>query len=248
LTVPGALARGFLAPSVLLAACSLGGSNGSTPTSTAAVAAVTVTPSPATVPAGLSLQLSALTTDANGNVLTGRVVEWASGNETIATVARTGLVTGVAVGGPVTVTATSEGKSGVASVTVTPLPMATVTLVSATPASGATIHATDFTNIPVTLKITITSPFDVAGEVFSGFQSGRPPGCLIVLATPVSVALFANQPQDITLGPFKFVTSVGAIAKSIDCPLPFTVTSVTYEFSNPALFNTGTSLTYNFVP
>jgi hypothetical protein len=209
---------------------------------------VTVTPSPATVAAGLSVQLSALTTDASGNVLTGRIVEWASSGETIATVARTGLVSGVAVGGPVTVTATSEGKSGVASVTVTPLPMATVALISATPASGATIHATDFTNIPVTLKIRITSVFDVAGEVFSGFQSGRPPGCLIVLATPAPVALFANQPQDVTLGPFKFVTSVGATAKSTDCPLPFTVTSVTYEFSNPALFNTGTALTYTFVP
>ena len=147
-----------------------------------------------------------------------------------------------------TVTATSEGKSGVTSVTVTPLPMATVTLASATPASGATIHASDFTNIPITVKITITSQFDVAGDVFSGFQSGLPQGCLIVLATPVTVSLSANQPQDVTLGPYKFVNSVGAIAKSTDCPLPFTVSVVSFEFSNPSLFNTGTALTYTFVP
>ena len=248
MTVLRALVRRILTPSVLLAACSLGTSNSSTPTSTAAVAAVTVTPSPATVARGLSIQLSALTTDASGNVLTGRVVEWSTSNGTIAMVDRTGLVTGVAVGGPVTVTATSEGKSGIAPVTVTPLGMATVTLSSATPASGATIHATDFTNIPITLKVTITSQSDVAGDVFSGFQSGQPAGCLIILATPVSVTLFANQPQDITLGPWQFKTNLGAIAKSTDCPLPFTVTGVSFEFSNPALFNTSMSLTYNFVP
>src|SRR3989475_8747436 len=37
-----------------------------------------------------------------------------------------GLVTAKAVGGPVTVTATSEGKSGSAAVTLTPIPRATV--------------------------------------------------------------------------------------------------------------------------
>jgi hypothetical protein len=73
--VRSAPARAILAWCVALAGCSLGGSNASTPTSTVAVAAVTVTPSPATLPAGLFLQLTALTTDASGNVLTGRVVE-----------------------------------------------------------------------------------------------------------------------------------------------------------------------------
>lgn len=243
-----AAARMILAGCVALAACSLGGSDASTPTATVPVATVTVTPSPATLPAGLILQLSALTTDASGNVLTGRLVDWSSSNEAIVRVANTGLLTGVSVGGPVTVTATSEGKSGVSLVTVTPLPMATVTLVSATPASGDTIHATDFTNIPISLKITVTSQFDISGEVFGGFQSGQPTGCLIVLATPANLSLTANLPQDVVLGPYKFVNSVGAIAKSTDCPLPFTVTVASYEFSNPSLFNTGTALTYTFVP
>ena len=247
MTMPRALARSILAPTALLAACSLGGSN-STLTNTAAVAGVTITPSPASVIAGQSIQLSALTTDATGNVLTGRLVDWSTSNDQIAKVDVTGLVTGVVVGGPVAITATSEGKSGVASVTVTPLAMATVTLTSATPASGDTIHATDFTNIPITLKVTITSPVNAVGEVFSGFQSGQPPACLIVLATPVAVTLYANQPQDVTLGPWQFMTSVGTIAARTDCPLPFTVTSVSFEFSNPVVFNTATSLTYHFVP
>ena len=54
--------------------------------------------------------------------------------------------------------------------------------------------------------------------------------------------------KGVTLGPWQFKTNLGAIAKSSDCPLPFTVTGVLFEFSNPALFNPGTALTYTFVP
>jgi hypothetical protein len=247
LTTRSAGARAILASCVALAACSLGGSTAAT-TAPVAVAAVTVTPSAVTVPAGLYFQLTALTKDASGNILEGRLLNWTSSNETIARVANTGLVAGVAPGGPVTITATSEGVSGAASVTVTTLPMATVTMVSAAPASGATIHASDFTNIPISVTITITSQFDVAGEVFSGFQSGQRQGCLIVLATPPTVSLAATVPQNVVLGPYKFVNSVGATATSTDCPLPFTVSLVSFEFSNPSLFNTGTALTYTFVP
>src|SRR2546429_81510 len=67
--------------------------------------------------------------DASGNALSGRVVTWASGNTGVATVSGSGLVSGVAAGSAA-ITATSEGKSGSASVTVTPVG-ATVTLVGA---------------------------------------------------------------------------------------------------------------------
>src|SRR5207245_1269205 len=59
----------------------------------------------------------ATTKDANGNVLTGRVVTWASDNTAVATVSPAGLVTAVAPGAA-TITATSETKSGTAAITV----------------------------------------------------------------------------------------------------------------------------------
>ena len=82
------------------------------------VASVMVTPATSVVLLGTTVQLSAATLDAAGNLLTDRTVSWASSDPTIATVSATGLVTGAAVGGPIIITATSEGQSGQASVTV----------------------------------------------------------------------------------------------------------------------------------
>jgi len=82
------------------------------------VASVSVTPATASVAAGQTVQLTATTRDANGNVLTGRVFTWSSSNTAVATVNGSGLVTGVAAGSA-TITATSETKNGTASVTVT---------------------------------------------------------------------------------------------------------------------------------
>ncbi len=84
------------------------------------VASVTVAPASGSVAVGSTLQLTATPKDANGNPLSGRVITWSSSDGTVATVNGSGLVRGVAAGGPVTITATSEGKSGTASVTVTP--------------------------------------------------------------------------------------------------------------------------------
>jgi uncharacterized protein YjdB len=93
------------------------------------VASVTVSPATVSLQPGQTQQLTATPKDASGNVLPGRVVTWASANTAVATVSGSGLVNGVA-GGFATITATSEGKSGSASVTVTPAG-ATVTLVGA---------------------------------------------------------------------------------------------------------------------
>src|SRR5207244_1126771 len=90
------------------------------------VATVAVTPPTASIVVGATVQLTATPKDATGNPLTGRTVTWLSGDATIASVEASGLVTGKALGGPVTITATSEGKSGSAAVTVTPIPVATV--------------------------------------------------------------------------------------------------------------------------
>ncbi|HEY6159337.1 MAG TPA: Ig-like domain-containing protein, partial [Gemmatimonadales bacterium] len=82
------------------------------------VASVTVSPAVASLTAGQTVQLAAVTRDSAGNVLTGRTVTWTTTNSGVATVSATGLVAGVAAG-PATVTATSESKSSTALLTVT---------------------------------------------------------------------------------------------------------------------------------
>lgn len=91
------------------------------------VTAVSVTPPTASLTVGQSTQLSATPRDAQGNVLTGRVVNWSGGSPNVATVSATGVVTGVGIGST-TVTATIDGVSASASITVTQVPVATVTV------------------------------------------------------------------------------------------------------------------------
>jgi len=79
----------------------------------APVATVSVSPASSTLLVGGTVQLSATMRDANNNVLTGRVVTWASANPGVATVSSTGLVRGVGAGST-TITATSETKTGTA--------------------------------------------------------------------------------------------------------------------------------------
>jgi Bacterial Ig-like domain (group 2) len=82
----------------------------------APVATVNVSPASSNVNVGTTVQLSATTRDANGALLTGRVVTWTSSNSSLATVSGSGLVSTLGAG-TVTITATSEGKTGTATVT-----------------------------------------------------------------------------------------------------------------------------------
>src|SRR5207244_13004142 len=92
----------------------------------APVATVSVSPASINLQTGQTSQLTPTLKDANGNVLTARAVTWSSDNGSVATVNATGLVTASGVG-TATITATSEGKSGTASVTVTEPPGASAT-------------------------------------------------------------------------------------------------------------------------
>lgn len=115
----------------------------------APVASVVVTPATLTLLVGATSNLAAATLDAAGAALSGRAITWTSSNGAVASVSAPGTVIAIAPG-TVTITATSEGRSGtaqvtvlapVASVTVTPnaatlLPLGTTTLL-ATPRDGA---------------------------------------------------------------------------------------------------------------
>jgi len=88
------------------------------PAPPAPVAAVAITPSPASVVAGGTAQLAAVLLDSAGRVLGGRSVAWTSTDTLMARVSASGLVT-TRRPGYVTITATSEGKSGSGTVIVT---------------------------------------------------------------------------------------------------------------------------------
>jgi hypothetical protein len=81
------------------------------------VASVTVTLAASTVVVGGTTQATATLKDADGTVLSGRAITWASSDTKVAKVSSTGVVTTSKIG-TVVITATSEGKSGSAALNV----------------------------------------------------------------------------------------------------------------------------------
>lgn len=102
------------------------------------VATVSVTPTRDTLAVGGSRQFTVVVRDAGGAALTGRTIAWSSSNVAVATVSSTGSVAAVAPG-TVTITATSEGRTGTATVVVLAR-LASVVIVS--PASGTLVVGT----------------------------------------------------------------------------------------------------------
>ena len=94
------------------------------------VALVLVSPANSTALLGQNPQLTATTQDSSGQFLTGRSIAWASLDTTVARVSNSGQLTTVALGGA-TITATSEGRSGTATLTVVPVPVRSVTVIPA---------------------------------------------------------------------------------------------------------------------
>src|SRR2546426_141607 len=178
----------------------------------APVASVDVTPSPASVVVGTTLQLTATPKDAAGNALTGRSVTWATSDATIATVDANGLVTGKAAGGPVTITATSEGKSGSSAVTVNAVPVASVDV---SPASG-TIQ------VAATIQLT-ASPKDASGNPLTGrivTWSTSDAGLATVDANGLVTGKAAGGPVTVT------ATSEGKAGTAAITVIPIPVASV----------------------
>jgi len=97
----------------------------------AAVASVSVSLAASTLLPGQTTQATATVKDASGNPLTGRTVTYSSMDQTIATVSAAGLVTAIKTGA-VIIRATSEGKSGDASLTVSVPSVASVAVSFAT--------------------------------------------------------------------------------------------------------------------
>src|SRR5205809_377018 len=190
------LVTSVAAGSATITATSEGQSGSSSITvSDAPVASVAVTPAAASVQVGQTMQLAATPKDANGNPLSGRIISWSSSNTSVVGVNSSGLVTAVATGGA-TITATSEGQSGTASITVPPVPVATVavTPASASVDEGKTVQLTatpkDAAGNPLSGRVvTWTSSNTAAATVSSsGLVTGKVAGAAAITATSETVS------------------------------------------------------------
>jgi uncharacterized protein YjdB len=153
---------GVAAGTAIVTATSEGKADSATITVTLVpVSAVSVTPGSAALNVGQSASFSAVATDENGNVLSGRSVTWSSSSSGIASVSSTGLVTANGAGSA-TITATVEGKHGVAQVVVSappPPPPAPVASVSVDPGS-ATLTVGSTTTLSATPRDSTGAPLN----------------------------------------------------------------------------------------
>ena len=125
--------------------------------SPAPVASVAVSPSSATLVVGQTVDLEAQPLDASGQPLSGRTVTWSSNRPEVATVvASTGVVAAVSAG-TATITASSEGRSGTATIVVE---APSVSRVEITPVT-ATV------NVGGSFRLTATV-YDTRGNVIPG--------------------------------------------------------------------------------
>lgn len=189
-----------------------------------AVNSVTVTPTRDTIGVGTERQLTAVLRDATGNALSGRVLTWGSSNVAVASVSSTGLVVGVAPG-TVTITGTSEGRVGSATIVVLARLASAVIL---TPGSGTLVVGT---TQPLTTQIT-----DALGNLLTGrpvTYASDAPAVASVSATGVVTALSAGTAR-IT------ATSEGKSGTATFTVIPIPVASVDVTPSPVAMLPGGT--------
>lgn len=104
------------------------------PAPPAPVASVTISPPSTTLAIGTAAALTVTLRDSVGRTLTGRAVTWATSDPTVVTVSNVGIVVGMGAG-TATIAASSEGKTGTATVVVQSpqlVPVASVTISPAT--------------------------------------------------------------------------------------------------------------------
>jgi uncharacterized protein YjdB len=174
------------------------GISGSAAVTVANAPVASVVVAPASVVAGAKVQLGATVRDTRGVVVTDRVVTWSMpANNGVASInGSTGEVTGLAAG-TVLATATSEGKSGSATVTVTAAPVKSVTVAPSSPSvdvgktqpfSATVIDVNDnpVTNRPVTWSSSNTQVATI--DANSGLATVLAAGTTTITATAGGVS------------------------------------------------------------
>jgi len=200
-----------------------------------------------------TVQLSAAITPSNATIQT---VSWSSSNPLIATVnANTGLVTGVGIGGPVTITATSTSaptvkgtasitviKTAVTGITVTPTPLSIIlgnsgTLTSVIAPTSATVQTVSW----------VSSDNTIATVSTGGIVTSVAVGTCTVTATSsdntsisqiIPVSVTPVLPTSITVAPSStpslYVGGTVDLKATVN-PTNTTVKTVTWTSSNPTV-------------
>ena len=154
------------------------------------VTRVEVAPPDASVVLGGNVQLVATPKTASGISVPGRSVSWASSAAGTVSVTPAGVAQALALGGPVTITATVDGVEGAASITVNPVPIASISL-SVT--SRSLVVGESF-------QLTATAK-DANGAVLPGrvftWQSSQP-SIAAVTSTGVVLGMSVGGPVNIT--------------------------------------------------
>ncbi len=165
----------------------------SQPTALEPVASVAILSAPDVMLVSSTTQLKADLRDTNGRTLNARAVSWASSNSAVLMVSASGLATATTAGGPVSVTATSEGRSASVSIEVVSLEVAPVNdtlyvgssrvfAVVGVGASGAVGQ------LPPGAVSWSTSNSLVATITLSGIVRGQAPGTALVSAVLAGVS------------------------------------------------------------
>src|SRR5437868_6210712 len=237
---PAGVVRGMASGTVVIRAASAGKQDSAAITvavpSPLPVASVSVAPSSVTVPVGGTVPLVATLKDANGNTLAGRAITWASSGTGVATVSGAGLVTAATVGSA-TITATSEGQSGTATVSVTTVPVASVTVSPA----AASVQAGQ------TVQLTAT-PKDAGGTALSGRTVTWASSNVGVASVPsVTRGTCATPVAGTTIGAKRTCTVLGLTAGTtytfqlVAYRGTLTLNAVFGNLSNPVTGTTGAS-------
>lgn len=150
------------------------------------VAYITVAPTYVVIAGGATKQFTATLKDANGITLTGRTVTWSSSDPSLATVnSVTGVATGIAAPGAL-ITATSEGKTGSASLQVSPTLPVDMVLVN-----GGTVVVGDVFQFTADLRN------NASGQVLAGrsvtWDSSNPTVAKVDAATGLAAALAVGE-------------------------------------------------------
>lgn len=219
------LVTGVDSGSVAITASVEGKNGGATIAVYTRVASVTVTPAIDTTLPTATVQLTATLMDGTGNPLTGRVVTWSTSSSSIATVSG-GLVTGV-TDGPATITATSEGKTGSATIQVhTPVASVTVAPALDTIAPDGTVQLTaspkDSVGNPLNGHVVSWSSSDslVAKVSGTGSVAGQSAGSATITATSEgksgTATIAVVVPLDVS-GTWVFAESLADIPNGYVC-------------------------------
>jgi uncharacterized protein YjdB len=154
------------------------------------VETVSISPASATAEVGETRQFAATARDADGNVISGRTVTWASSNSSVATISSSGLATAEGAGSTA-ITATVDGTSGTASLSVAQPSAESVTIspASSSLTEGATQQFTATARdasgdaIPGKTFSWATSDSDVATVNNSGLVTAQGAGSATITAT-----------------------------------------------------------------